>query len=158
MKHRFWVALSGFIWFFMGCFLLYKGLHFLAQAAFTPHSLCDQMKGIFGTAQQAAVWLIGIGLFVGFIKGRFILVKTVRRVINRIASLPLPIRLRDAYAPSYWILIGCMMCLGMVMRFLPIDIRGTVDVAIGSALIHGSFFYFRATKTIYDTGSPAQFP
>jgi len=148
MKHRGWIALSGFLWFFIGASLLYKGLHLITDAAFQPDSLCDRMRGVFGTAQQAATLFIALGLFAGFFKSRFVLVKTVQRVVSRIASLPLPIRFKEAYSPSYWILIGSMVALGMTFRFLPIpiDIRGTIDIAIGSALVNGALFYFRAAR------------
>lgn len=160
MKHRAWIAFSGFIWFFIGAFLLYKGLHLITQAAFDPLSMCSRLSSVFGTAQQAATVFIALGLIIGFFKGRFVLSKTVRRVVSRINALPLPIRLKDAYSPSYWILISSMMALGMVFRFLPIpvDVRGTIDVAIGSALINGAMLYFRACKTIYGTDSRAQSP
>jgi hypothetical protein len=41
-----------------------------------------------------------------------------------------------------------MVLLGLVIRFLPIpiDARGLVDVAIGSALINGAMLYFRVVK------------
>jgi hypothetical protein len=41
-----------------------------------------------------------------------------------------------------------MMALGLVFRFLPIpiDLRGLIDVAIGSALINGAMLYFRAAR------------
>lgn len=146
MKHRSWIAFSGILWFMIGVSLLYKGLNFISIAAFQADSLCFRIKDTFGGTQNSALFLIGLGLFVGFMKGRFVLVKTVRRVVGRIASLPVPIRFKDAYSKSYWILIGSMVALGMTFRFLPIpiDLRGTVDVAIGSALINGAMLYFRA--------------
>ena len=136
MTHRVWIAISGFIWFFIGSMLLYKGLRLLEGSAIASQ-------------------LIALGLLIGFFKGRFVLSKTVKRVVARIKELPLPIRLKDAYAKSYWILIGSMMALGMVFRFLPIstDIRGTIDITIGSALMNGAMLYFRS---IYGTGFPAQ--
>jgi hypothetical protein len=132
----------------MGVFLLYKGLHLVTQAAFLSDSLCYKMRTLFGSAQHAATAFMAIGLIVGFLKGRFVLSKTVRRVVLRIASLPLPIRLKDAYSRSYWILIGSMVALGMFFRFLPIpvDIRGVIDLAIGSALVNGAMLYFRAAR------------
>ncbi len=150
MNHRAWIVISGFIWFFMGAFLLYKGLLLITQAAFQVGSLCYQLQGIFKTPQQAATIFMAIGLLLGFLKGRFVLAKTVKRVVNRITSLPLPIRLKDAYSPAYWILIGSMMLLGMTFRFLPIpvDLRGVIDIAIGSALINGAMLYFRMAKSI----------
>jgi hypothetical protein len=147
MKHRGWIALSGFLWFFIGTSLLYKGLQLITQAAFSPDSLCSKWQ-LFGSPQQTATCFIAVGLLVGFIKGRFVLAKTVRRVVSRISTLPLPIRLQDAYSRSYWILIASMVALGMSFRFLPIpiDIRGTIDIAIGSALINGAMLYFRSLR------------
>ena len=95
MKHRGWIAGSGFTWFFIGAFLLYKGLHLITEATHQG-SLSHQTANLF----------IAVGLVVGFVKGRFILVKTVRRVVSRITSLPFPIKLKEAYSPSYWILIA----------------------------------------------------
>jgi ectoine hydroxylase-related dioxygenase (phytanoyl-CoA dioxygenase family) len=133
MKHRAWIVFSGILWFCIGISLLYKGLYLISEAA-VPSS------------ERQASFLIAIGLMIGFLKGRFVFVKTVRRVVSRIAALELPIRIREVYAPAYWILIGSMMLFGMLFRFLPIsnEIRGVIDVAIGSALMHGSFLYFRA--------------
>jgi hypothetical protein len=155
MKHRGWIAVSGFVWFFIGAFLLSKGLRLITDATLLTDSLCYRMKDTFGTPQQAGSVFIAIGLVVGFVKGRFVLAKTVRRVVSRIVALPLPIKMKDAYSSSYWILIAGMMALGMVFRFLPIamDARGIIDVAIGSALINGALLYFRAARTLPETVS-----
>jgi hypothetical protein len=41
-----------------------------------------------------------------------------------------------------------MMMLGMIFRYLPIpiDVRGFIDLAIGSALMNGAMLYFRAAR------------
>lgn len=148
MKHRAWVVCSGFIWFAIGVSLIYKGLHFISVAAFQTDSLCFKMQGLFGSPQHAATGLIAAALLIGFLKGRFVLTKTVERVVTRIASLKLPIRFSEVYSKSYWILILSMVGIGISFRFLPIslDLRGVVDLAIGSALVNGSMLYFRAAK------------
>jgi hypothetical protein len=150
MKHRSWITFSGFLWFFIGFLLLYKGLRFLSEAAYQPDSLCARLGSLCGGPQQAATLFIALGMAIGFLKGRFVLSKTVARVTNRIASLPLPIRFTDAYTRSYWILLASMAALGMLFRFLPIpiDIRGLIDVAIGTALIQGALLYLRAARTL----------
>lgn len=150
MKQRGWIALSGFLWFAIGVSLIYKGLHFISEALVRVDSFCFRWQHVFGGVQQTATGLIAIGLLIGFFKGRFILSKTVQRVVKRIAALPLPISFMQAYAPSYWFLIGGMVCLGISFRFLPIpiDLRGTIDLAIGSALVNGSMLYFRAVKSL----------
>lgn len=158
MRQRGYVILSGFMWFFMGIYLLFKGLHYITQAAYERGSLCHKMSGVLGSPQQAATFLLGLGLVVGFLKGRFVLIKTVRRVVSRIASLSSPIHFKNVYAPSYWMLIAFMMMLGMTFRFLPLapDVKGTLDVAIGSALVKGALLFFRASRSIYDNDSRAQ--
>jgi hypothetical protein len=134
MKHKSWIAFSGFVWFFIGTFLLYKGINLITDAM-----------------------MIGIGLLIGYFKGQFILSKTAKRVVARISSLSLPIQMKDVYSPAYYILIGSMMALGMLFKFLPIsaNVHGTIDIAIGAALIKGSTFYFLA---IYGSRFPAQSP
>ncbi len=135
MRHREWIAISGLIWLGIGMMLLYKGLHLIAQSDIQE--------------KMATLW-VAIGLLIGFFKGRFILAKTVRRVVLRIISLNLPIRLNEVYAPAYFLLIGGMMGLGVLFRFLPIlqEFRGMIDIAIGSALVNGAILYFRAAKKL----------
>lgn len=159
MKYRGWIAFSGMIWFAIGAMLLFKGVKFIHLGTIQTNSLCHSYGPMFGSNERAATVLIAIGLFVGFLKGRFVLVKTVRRVVLRIVSLPLPIRFKDVYTSSYYLLIAGMMGLGMLFRFMPIsvDFRGVIDVAIGSALINGAMLYFRAARS-YDKGSRVQSP
>jgi len=158
MKHRGWISLSGFVWLMIGSSLTYKGLKLIALALTDPDSMCSRLETIFGSPAQAGTVFIAVGMVVGFLKSRFVLSKTVRRVTSRILSLPTPIRLKDAYSPSYWILISSMVVLGMSFRFLPIsmDIRGAIDVAIGTALINGAMLYFRLARTTCDSGSLSQ--
>lgn len=146
MKHRGWIILSGLFWLGVGGMLLRKGLYFLVQGVLTPHSLCDRWQGLFGSPSQTGTALLVVALVVGFLKGRLVLSKTVNRMVQRILSLEAPIRFVDVYPRSYWLLIGGMMGLGLVFRFgfIPIDMRGMIDVAIGSALINGSLLYFRS--------------
>jgi len=131
MKHRFWIAFSGFVWTGVGIMLLQKGLKILG-------SLPDS---------KVATWWMAAGLFVGFIKGRFVLSKTVKRVTDRISSLPLPISIAKVYPVSYWLILSSMIGLGFAMRFVPPQWRGCIDVAVGSALINGAMLYFRAAKS-----------
>ncbi len=131
MKHKFWITFSGSLWAFAGVMLLRKGLHLLNELA----------------DKQQATWLIAAALLVGFVKGRFVLAKTVVRITNHIASLPLPISFWTVYPKSYWLLLSSMMVIGFALRLVPIEWRGFIDVAIGSALINGAMLYFRAARS-----------
>jgi len=48
MKHRGWVVFSGFLWFVMGTFLLYKGLHLIAEGRLSSHSMNSLIKNMVG--------------------------------------------------------------------------------------------------------------
>lgn len=133
MRHRGWVLTSGALWFAMGIVLMYKGLSYVAAGQ-----------------SPLGHWIVFSALIVGFLKGRLVLVKTVKKMVERIYSLTLPIRFSQVYTRSYWILIGSMMMLGMVFRFLalPVEVRGFIDITIGSALVNGAMLYFRAVRTV----------
>lgn len=144
-----WIAISGVIWFVVGVGLLTLGLNFIVfKAQMEVHettSLIAKIAPIAGGREQAALVLIAIGLILGFVKGRCVLVKTVRRVVERILTLPSPVKMTQIYSKSYFILIGSMILLGLSMKWLglPMEIRGAIDVAIGSALMNGAVAYFR---------------
>ncbi len=120
------------LWLAMGGWLFYKGVFWIA------HGLNPSWKG----------WLLCVvsGLVLGGLKGKFVLSKTVDRTVRRLASRPLPLRLKDYAPPSYFILIAAMMVLGMTLNRLPIPMtaRGIVDLAIGFALIYGALLYMRS--------------
>jgi hypothetical protein len=148
------IVLSGALWLVIGLFLMIKGLHLLILAAHpiqivkTPVIL-PHLAARLGGEQEGVLVLIAIGLFVGLIKGRFVLVKSVKRVVQRLYSLPSPIRIQEMYSWSYLLLIAGMVGLGVGIRLiaLPADIHGLIDVAIGSALINGAMIYFRFAVT-----------
>ncbi|MDN3507840.1 MAG: hypothetical protein P0S94_02840, partial [Simkaniaceae bacterium] len=97
------VALSGVLWVIIAIMLLKKVLFFFAALKKTA-------------PETPLMAYIIAGLFIGFIKGRFIFPKTVNRVVTRIASTDAKITLKNLYSPGYLTLIGGMMCLGMAMR------------------------------------------
>jgi hypothetical protein len=144
-----WITISGMVWFVVGIGLLTLGLNFIVHKAqvevHETTSLIAGLSSIAGGREQAALVLIVIGLIVGFLKGRFVLVKTVKRVVERILSLELPLKFSKIYSKGYLLLIGSMVLIGLSMKWLgiPSEIRGLIDVAIGSALMNGASAYFR---------------
>ena len=131
--HKTWILISGVLWGVVGCLLLYKGLQLLSE-------------GVDLASSNRVSWLVGVALLVGFVKGRFVLSKTVRRISLRLAEMQGPIRFVDAYPKSYWILLASMMALGFLLRLVPIEVRGFIDVAVGSALLNGAMLYFRTAR------------
>jgi uncharacterized protein YneF (UPF0154 family) len=141
-----WIFLSGLIWTLVGFFLLSKGLTLVVyslQADYTPFLAYFSSK--VSSKESAVLLLICLALFIGYIKGRFILLKTVKRVVKRILSLTPPIKIKEVYSRSYLILLLSMTFIGVSVKFLPIaqDIRGFIDLIIGAALLNGSLLYYR---------------
>ena len=149
LKHSTMLSLGGIVWLVVGVSLLRLGLKFLAdQPEVVPASLplLNWMKTFFSHG-NAVVILIATGLFVGYFKGRYVLGMSAERENTRIKSLPNPAPAQYLYSKRFYMLVAIMMSIGMAMRFVPIDIRGWVDVAVGTALVNGSVVYFkRAVK------------
>ena len=108
-------------------------------------SLIGFINSFVGKPEEAALILICFALFLGIIKGRFALKRTVNRVVTRIRTLPSPFPIKSLYTRGYLILLGSMVLFGMVFKFLPLplDVKGFIDFTIGAALINGGMLYFR---------------
>jgi hypothetical protein len=148
------------IWVAVGLFLLPLGITLLVnspgEAAHGYYPLINYLAPYVGGAQQAALGLIIVGLFIGYAKGKAVLGKSARRGVARILTFPNPTQLTNIYSPVYYMLLGGMVLLGMSIKWLGIanDIRGVVDVAIGSALINGALVYFRLAFAMRKTSTP----
>lgn len=144
-KHSTLIILAGLIWLSIGIFLLNKGLRLVATPGFEESPLLDYLSPVFGSLQEAAVALIGIGLLVGYFKGRFVLAKTAKKMIGRIRAFEEPVHFYRIYSYKFYFVIGIMILLGLGIKWFgtPDDIRGAVNVIIGAALINGSIHYFK---------------
>lgn len=153
VSHTAMIVLSGIIWLGIGCMLLSLGLNFIVESflkdnlAAMKRPILDALAPLLGGVEQAALMLIVIALLVGFAKGKFVFKKTVGRTVARIRALPNPASLFQIYPKSYYFLLALMFFLGFIVRFFALDVRGAVDVVIGSALINGSMLYFRQAYT-----------
>ena len=132
IRHGAAIVFSGVIWMSVGIFLLTKGFSLLLH----PTS---------GPVEQTSLALVALGILIGFLKGKFILAKTSARVIAKILQKPNPCSIFSVYSKGYLGLLLGMMAMGMALRWvsIPYEIKGVIDVAIGSALTNGSAYYFR---------------
>ncbi len=134
--------------------LLSMGLNFIVGSILSENlhtmsrPILDFLAPYVGGLDEAALSLILLGLLIGFMKGRVVFSKTVGKTVARILTMPNPAPLTRIYTKGYYFLLGGMILLGFLVRFLPNDIRGFVDVAIGSALINGAMLYFRQAYRI----------
>lgn len=159
-SHSTMITISGIIWLAIGCMLLSLGLNFIVESILKDNLLTmqrpiiDFFGSFLGGPDQGALMAIVLALLIGFAKGKFVFKKTVGRTVARICALPNPAPITQIYAKSYYLLLALMFFLGYIVRFLPLDVRGFVDVIIGSALINGSMLYFRQAFTIAKAKQP----
>jgi hypothetical protein len=153
LSHQSLIALSGSLWLAIGAFLLPLGIHFIADVTINPQLLREQSYPLLSFVSQytgglegAAILLIAASLMIGSLKAKKVFSKVVKKVVTRITSFPSPTKITNIYDYKYLILIGFMMSLGMALRYfgVPKDIRGVIDVIVGSALINGAIGYFKA--------------
>ena len=147
-SHSTLIFISGLVWLVIGCILMPLGLNFIVESLLkenssAPHPVLNFLGSITGGLDQAALILIACSIAIGFFKGRFVFAKSVNRSVNRILSLPNPCSVFKIYSSAYLLLIAVMVLLGVLVKFLPMDIRGAVDVIVGSALINGATLFFR---------------
>lgn len=152
------IAFSGFVWLAVGLYLLPLGLNFLIlsgqeperHAGFLLHSLSSLL-----VYEQAALFLVVVGLGIGYMKGKTVFAKTVQKSVTRILSFSPPISFGKVYSVRYVLLLAMMVLIGLSIKFLGVtsDLRGLVDVAIGSALINGSILYFRQARLVKEKES-----
>ncbi len=151
VSHNALIIISGCIWLAIGCFLLPLGLNFLIKSidpnVDISRPLLNFLSPYAQGLDQAALLLVALALAIGYMKGTKIFSKTVQRSVDRILTLTNPASISQIYTKKYCILLGVMVLLGILVRFLPNDIRGFIDVIIGSALINGAELFFRQVRT-----------
>lgn len=148
VTHTTLIFLSGFVWLIVGCFLLPLGLNFVIESLLQensslPHPILNFFAPYLGGIEPAALLLIALALVIGFLKGKRIFAKSVQRSVDRIRKLPNPASLSKIYTPGYYLLLGSMIFLGILVRYTTQDIRGGVDIAVGTALVTGAMLYFK---------------
>lgn len=146
-SHKVLAVVSGSIWLAVGLWLLTLGLSLLLSSLETQglgYPLINLTAPYMGGWEQSVAVLIAIALFIGYYKGRYVLGKSAEKGIDRIKALPNPAPFSKIYSAKYYILLGAMIVLGISIKLLPHDVRGFIDVAIGSALINGAVIYFKS--------------
>ena len=141
MRQKTILLLSGAFWLFGGISLISKGIRLLGEDLALQAGLLEA-SALFSN-QKSVVAALGCALLIGFVKGRFALAKTVKRTFDRVTNSPKPSFLDTK---TVFILL-LMLILNRLMTYASIHpfYRGSIDVAIGSALIHGAVSFFRLT-------------
>ncbi len=135
-------------WLGAGLFLVVKGTALLSAAAKGGYApLLEGLAPIASQKEVAAALLIALGLGVGFFKAKKVLKPLATKnstALQTGETTPKAVLIRTA------ILVGLMMGLGMGIRYLgvPGDLRGTILIAVGFALLQGGAVYMRFAATL----------
>jgi len=152
LPHSILIMISGTIWLCVSLYLFPLGVSLLTGVSHFSHSdlqtaypLVSMLSAYVGDPETTATLLMAFGLLLGIFKARTVISKAVIRIISRIDSLPNPTELTNLFDRRYLMLVGLMMALGMGMRFfgVPNDVRGLIDVTVGSALLMGAVQFYR---------------
>lgn len=159
-KHTTFHQLAGLIWLCVGFSLMSVGIRYLMESVNDVQSASFVMRflsPIAGGREQAACILIAFGLFIGYLKVRYVLQKAILRLSSKILTLPNPAHAKLVFEFRYFALVAVMMGIGLLMKLLavPPDIRGLIDVGVGSALLSGSLHFFKIAKNIGKSAGPA---
>lgn len=148
------IILSGMVWLVIGGLLTYKGLVLTAGMIMNfqegVYPLMNMLNRLFENSERSGMCLVFLAILLGQLKGTFVLSKTVKKFVKRILLIPSPVPIKELFPWKYLLLIGFMMSLGMMFRFLPIsrDVKAFIDLAVGSALISGAFLYFKQASLL----------
>lgn len=125
-----WIYFSASIWIIVSFSLLYKAFHLF--------SLKDDLL------------FISLAFLIGFLKGKFVLSKSAKRLIDRIQDLKSPIRIRNVYPTYYFFLVLFIGLMGVFLKKAPINsgLKGVVNLCVSIALLRGSCVYFSEAKKI----------
>lgn len=152
--------ISGLVWLGVGISLFVLGVNLLTAHLVTAdgsYPLIDLVSPYFGGTEQATVVLIALALYFGFLKGKHVLGKSARQGIARLRTLPNPVSIAKIYSAKYYVLLGAMILMGMSLKYtgIPSDLRGFIDLIVGTALIQGALIYFRLVSTLKEYSAEA---
>jgi hypothetical protein len=128
VKRRTLLLFSALLWTLIGMLLLLKGGYRLSQM------------------HRGQLLVVGVSFVIGSIKSRLVLDKAARRGIGRILNFADGTCLGAVYSIKTWILVLCMMGLGVILRTSPIPtgLLSTISLTIGWALLLSSRLAWQA--------------
>ena len=128
------ISLYGIAWLALGSRLLLKGIYIFDEIHLKQEVLDSNLY----------YYLVG-ALVLGLVKGKFILKKSADRIIRHIVQFEEPLKWKQIFPKSFYFFMTIMMCFGIAIKFLPIDlvVKGSIDIFVGSALITGALYFFK---------------
>ncbi len=139
--------LQGTIWLLIGGMLVSMGCNFLIASLLQENQATAYLPLFHSIPIQdpelVALVIALSSIIIGWLKGYCILAKTVSKQLFRLEKIVSPIPYSQLFPIQYLFLLGLMGGLGVLLRTFPIDVRGCIDLAVGTALLFGSTLFFR---------------
>lgn len=154
LSHTTFVLILGVLCFSIGSILLPLGLNNLIDCLLlenrdNSHPLLNMLSPFVGGLDTAALVLIAIALFLGYIKGTRIFAKSALNTVTRICTLENPASITSLCTPSYLVLLLALCGLLFLLYFIPEDLSGIIEITLGSASIHGAMTFFRQSFSVH---------
>jgi hypothetical protein len=130
-------TLAGLTWYAGAVALLSKGTRLLIQA--------ESVDGGRGWPWIALI----VGVLVGVLKARYLLFKSCRKNLARIASLPNP-RWWQFFHPRFFLFLAIVITLGITAsrqaegHYAGLCVIGALDLSVGTGLLLSGLAFFRA--------------
>lgn len=150
LTHRRATVLQGILWLLVGGMLVTMGCNFLVASLLAENQASGYLpllRSLPVLDPELAALLVALAaIALGWLKGYYILAKTASKQLIRLAKLPSPIPYSQLFPIRYFCLLGLMGGLGLLLRSFPMDVRGGIDLAVGTALLFGSTLFFRRSS------------
>ena len=144
--------LAGCVWLAVGGMLAWRGIKMI-------FGLSDDIER---AGVSAIVMSLGIGAWIGYLKGRYVLSRTARRNLRRVRGLAEP-RIWNVFSARFLVVIALMIGLGAGLRWMARQgwLGGHAGVGgiyfgIGTALLISSLVYFLRPPPALPTRSESE--
>ncbi len=148
LSHKNLLFLPALLWFLVGAMLLQLGIKYLLSGLTENLPLYSLLRTFTESEEVSATIILTVAILLGYAKAKFVLQKTITRMYNMVSSLPNPAPITEAFGKGSLLFMVAMMGLGRLLHFLPADIHGAIDIAVGAALLRSSVLQFRLTQTV----------
>lgn len=148
IKHSQALRLTGLLWFFIGLFLTVSGIVFFLKAYEMQSTLW--ILPLFPAKEIGFLVLFLVAIILGFLKARFLLMRSVKKMTSKLLKMENPVVLKKLYPITFYLLVFCMLSLGLILRLLhiPQDVKAFFMLTVGIGLLNGSALYFQFSKAV----------
>ena len=151
INRRKYIFILGSLWCILGLFFIYLGVSYVCYSAlicsFDPfyNTFVKTISAVTRSSEISAVFVICIGMLLGYLFGRNILSSFIKKDVKVICSYAPVLVLFKIYSFRYWFILSLFLFSSLYMAYMQLsyDINGFVKIIMGTSLINGSFCYYK---------------